>query len=76
MSFPEPEPRRLAEYFFKRFKTRSSLCQMTSVGGDLREPSVTLTALDWSNSNKEQHIILTAAEQPSTELGIMAAKQN
>lgn len=49
---------------------------MTSVGGDLREPSVTLTALDWSNSNKEQHIILTAAEQPSTELGIMAAKQN
>lgn len=44
---------------------------MTCVSKDLRETSVTLAMLDWNNSNKDQHIVLSAAEQPSTRVKIL-----
>lgn len=49
---------------------------MTCVSKELRELSVTSTMLDQSNSNKDQHIILSAAEQTSAEARVLAAKQN
>lgn len=44
---------------------------MTSASKDPREPSVTLIMLDWSNSDKDQHIVLSAAEQSSTEVRVL-----
>jgi len=49
---------------------------MPCVSKGLREPSVNLTMLGWSNSNKNQHIVLSAAEQHSTEVRVLAPKEN
>lgn len=44
---------------------------MTCVSKDLRETSVTLAMLDWNNSNKDQNIVLSAAEQSSTGVKVL-----
>lgn len=43
---------------------------------NLREPFVTLTMLEWSESSKVQYIVISETEQPSTEVRVLAAKQN